>query len=325
MRCEPACGVFVASLVGCVAAGPWLIRRLTALGSLQPVRHEDCPPLMPYQQAKRGTPMMGGVLLAAIAALAAAWGGGLASRDGWLLLAALAAFGGIGLVDDWLKLRRPNAKGLAGRQKFWAAIAVAAVIGLAIPAEARRVLVPWTGRAVELQGLWLPFAVVVLTGTSHAVNLTDGMDGLAAGCLAMAFLALGAWSFIGASNPITGVWSVSLAGACVGFLWFNGAPATVFLGDVGALGLGGVLGVLALLSQSALALVIIGGVFVAETVSVMLQVASYRWRRRRRIFRVAPLHHHFQVGGMPEPKVVVRFWIVGALLAVLGVAALARS
>jgi phospho-N-acetylmuramoyl-pentapeptide-transferase len=146
--------------------------------------------------------------------------------------------------------------------------------------------------------------------------------------LIAAFGALGAWALTGvpdARQSIVAIWCAGAVGACLGFLWFNSAPASVFLGDVGALGLGGALGVLALLANAALALVIIGGVFVAEAVSVMLQVASYRWRNKRRIFRVAPLHHHFHVGGMTEPKLVVRFWIAGALLAALGITALARA
>jgi len=172
---------------------------------------------------------------------------------------------------------------------------------------------------VEPGALWVPLAMSVIAGCAHAVNLTDGMDGLAPGCLAIAFIVLGVLAL--PHGPWLTVWCASLAGACIGFLWFNSAPASVFLGDVGALGLGGALGVLALLSHAVLALVIIGGVFVAETLSVMLQVASYRWRNGRRIFRVAPLHHHFQVGGVSEPKLVVRFWIIGLLLAALGLTA----
>lgn len=323
MRLEPLCGALLASLAGCLVLGPWAIRRLAAAGWAQPVRHEDCPPLMLYQTAKRGTPTMGGLLVAGVAALVAAAGGGFSS-GGWLVAAALVAFGGIGLVDDVLKLSGSNAKGLASRPKLWAALGAAAAVSLMVPAEARAVQVPWTGQVVALQGAWLPFAMLVVAGTSHAVNLTDGMDGLAAGCLAIAFTAFAAVA-AGQAQPALGVWSASLAGACLGFVWFNSHPASVFLGDVGAMGLGGALGTLALLSSNALALVIVGGVFVAEAVSVMLQVASYRWRHQRRLFRVAPLHHHFQVGGMPEPKVVARFWISGAILAALGITALSRS
>jgi phospho-N-acetylmuramoyl-pentapeptide-transferase len=184
---------------------------------------------------------------------------------------------------------------------------------------ADRIAVPWTAWTVELGRAWIPLSMVVVAGCAHAVNLTDGMDGLAAGCLAMAFLVIGAVAGTrGSASEAVVPWCAALAGACVGFLWFNSFPASVFMGDVGALGLGAALGTVALLSQAALWLVVVGGVFVAEALSVMLQVASYKWRNKRRIFRVAPLHHHFHLGGWSEPKVIVRFWIAGVLLAALG-------
>jgi len=148
------------------------------------------------------------------------------------------------------------------------------------------------------------------------VNLTDGMDGLAAGCVAVALSVIGLWVVLGDPAHHTVVtWCASLAGACTGFLWFNSFPASVFLGDVGSLGLGAALGTISLLTHTALWLVLIGGVFVAEALSVILQVASYKWRNQRRIFRVAPLHHHVHLGGVSEPKVTVRFWLVAVLLA----------
>jgi phospho-N-acetylmuramoyl-pentapeptide-transferase len=164
--------------------------------------------------------------------------------------------------------------------------------------------------------------MLIVAGCSHAVNLTDGMDGLAAGCVAIALLAIGVWALhSGAHNRAVVLWCAALPGACVGFLWFNSFPASVFLGDVGALGLGAALAALSLLTHTALWLPVIGGVFVVEAVSVMLQVASYKWRGKRRAFRVAPLHHHFHLGGISEPKLIVRFWIVGVVLAMVGLTA----
>jgi phospho-N-acetylmuramoyl-pentapeptide-transferase len=179
--------------------------------------------------------------------------------------------------------------------------------------------VPWLQRTVELGWAWVPFSMLVVAGCSHAVNLADGMDGLAGGCVAVALSAFGLLALSGDTRSQALVpWCAGLAGACVGFLWFNSFPATIFLGDVGALGLGGAVGAVSLLTQTSLWLPIIGGVFVIEAVSVMLQVASYKWRNKRRIFRVAPIHHHFHLGGVSEPKVIVRFWITALLLAMIG-------
>ncbi|MBI3087990.1 MAG: phospho-N-acetylmuramoyl-pentapeptide-transferase [Candidatus Omnitrophica bacterium] len=318
---------FLVGAAGCLALGPWAIRRLLVRRWVQPIRHEDCPPLMPLQQAKQGTPTMGGLLVIGVGTAVAAAFGGFSTREGWALLFGLGGVGLIGLADDWLKLRRPNAKGLRCLPKLLAAMLVGAGIGWVtsdpgLGYQAMRL--PWLGRSIELGGWWIPAASLVIAGSAHAVNLTDGMDGLAAGCLALAF---GVFALLGlkdGGSPSLIAWCASLSGACVGFLWFNSFPASVFLGDVGALGLGAALGVLALLSHAALGLVIIGGIFVAEALSVMLQVASYRWRGKRRIFRVAPLHHHFQVAGMGEPKLAVRFWIAGLLLAALGLTALGQ-
>ena len=333
MSLERAAAAFSISALGCLLSGRAVIHQLTARRWIQPIRHEDCPPLLPLQEGKHGTPTMGGLLVLGVAVFVAALFGGLNGREGWLVLMAIAGLGAIGWVDDLMKLRQPNAKGLPVRPKLLAALGIGGVVGWALADPAlgyQQVLVPWLGRSITFGIWWIPLAMLVVAGSAHAVNLTDGMDGLAVGCLSIAFVALAAltvmhpWGWDMMPSSAT-VWCASLAGACIGFLWFNSYPASVFLGDVGALGLGAALGVLALLTHTALALMIVGGVFVAEAVSVMLQVASYRWRNRRRIFRVAPLHHHFHVGGISEQQLVVRFWIVGALLAALGVTALARS
>ena len=168
----------------------------------------------------------------------------------------------------------------------------------------------------------MPLAMLVVAGCAHAVNLTDGMDGLAAGCVAIALATVGLWALGDGTTPQAMVaWAAALAGACVGFLWFNSFPASVYLGDVGALGLGAALAALSVFSRTALWLALIGGVFVVEALSVMLQVASYKWRNKQRIFRVAPIHHHFHLGGISEPKLIIRFWIIGVLLAMAGLTA----
>ena len=305
--------------------GGLTVRLLTRAQWVSPVRFEDCPPLSTYQKAKQGTPTMGGLLVLASGILVAVLAGGLRHPDGWIVLGATLAMGAVGLVDDWLKFQGPNARGLRSLPKLCAALAVGAGVGMATATGAhggRALLLPWAQRTVELGWAWVPFSMLVIAGCAHAVNLTDGMDGLASGCAAIVLSVLGVSAIAGlAGHPGLIAWSVALAGACVGFLWFNSFPASVFLGDVGALGLGGAIGALSLLSGTSLWLVIIGGVFVIEALSVMLQVGSYKWRGKRRIFRVAPIHHHFHLGGISEPKLIVRFWLVGLILAMLGLTA----
>jgi len=314
--------VFLGGLILCLISGRFAIRWLAKSQCVAPVRYEDCPPLQAYQEAKPRTPTMGGLFVLGAGILAAASAGGLRDAGGWLVLAAAAGLGFVGLLDDLLKFRGANAVGLRTAPKLMMTLVVGAAVGIASgsrPVGYGTLDIPWAGRTVELGWLWVPFAMTVIAGCAHAVNLTDGMDGLAAGCLAITFSVLGlialAW---GPQAQGLGAWCAALAGACVGFLWFNSFPASIVLGDVGALGLGAALGTISLLTHGALWLIVIGGVFVAEALSVMLQVASYKWRGGRRLFRVAPIHHHFHLGGLAEPKVIVRFWIVGLIFALLG-------
>jgi phospho-N-acetylmuramoyl-pentapeptide-transferase len=306
--------------------GPLAIRWLSRAQCVQPIRYEDCPPLLAFQAAKQKTPTMGGLFVLPVAVLVAAMAGGLAHREGWIVLGAIAGLAAVGLFDDCLKFRGRNAAGLRKAPKLFVALAVGAAIGMAFPmtdASYNVIEIPWLQRTIDLERAWVPFAMMVMAGCSHAVNLTDGLDGLAAGCVAIVLSILGLCVLAGdPRGRVLVPWCASLAGACVGFLWFNAFPASVFLGDVGSLGLGAAVGAISLLSHTALWLLIIGGVFVAEALSVMLQVASYKWRGKRRIFRVAPLHHHFHLGGVTEPKLIVRFWIVGLLLGILGLTAI---
>ena len=314
--------VFLGSVGVCLAVGRTAIHWLARAQCIAPVRYEDCPPLLAYQETKLATPTMGGLVVLTIGVGVAALAGGLAHRDGWLVLGAVAGLGLLGFCDDWLKFRGRNATGMARLPRLLVSFAVGGAIGAALamrPVGSSGLTLPWLNRTVELGWLWVPFASLVVAGSAHAVNLTDGMDGLAAGCVAIVFAALGLLALAGDSSSRALVpWCASFAGSCVGFLWFNSFPASVFLGDVGSLGLGAALAALGLLTHAALWLLVIGGIFVIEAVSVILQVASYKFRGRRRIFRVAPIHHHFHLGGVSEPKLIVRFWIVGLVLAALG-------
>ena len=313
--------VFLISALLCVFLGRVAIRWLAHAQCLAPSRYGDCPPLERYQKAKKGTPTMGGLLVLGIGVLVAIASGGLAHRTGWLVLGGVVGLGAIGLWDDLLKFRGVNATGLRSLPKLIVALAIGIGVSLSVPLQASSYSVleiPWLHQTIDLGWWWVPFAMLVMAGSAHAVNLTDGMDGLAAGCVAIVLSVLGFWALAGDPRGHALVpWCAALAGACVGFLWFNAFPASVFLGDVGALGLGGAIGVISLLTHTALLLLVVGGVFVMEALSVMLQVASYKWLGRRRIFRVAPLHHHFHLGGIVEPKLIIRFWIVGLLLGLL--------
>ncbi len=320
--------VFLAGAGACLLVGRIVIKQLAKVQCVAPVRYEDCPPLLAYQKKKPKVPTMGGLFVLASAGAVAVFFGGLRHRDGWLVLAAITGLGTMGLLDDLLKFRGKNALGLRSFPKLFVSLFIGAGLGVAMamkPQADRMLEMPGLSQSMDIGLAWIPLAMFVVAGCSHAVNLTDGMDGLAAGCLAIAFAAIGFW-ISGAEGHDRALvsWCAALAGACVGFLWFNSFPASIYLGDVGALGLGAALASLSIFSHTALWLALIGGVFVVEALSVMLQVGSYKWRNKKRIFRVAPIHHHFHLGGIAEPKLIVRFWIVGVLLALLSLTAKAR-
>ncbi|MHB1544186.1 MAG: phospho-N-acetylmuramoyl-pentapeptide-transferase [Gammaproteobacteria bacterium] len=318
--------------------GPFMIRRLEALRVGQVIRE-----LGPKQhQSKRGTPTMGGTLILLSILITTLLWANPANRYVQLVLAALLAFGLIGGVDDTLKLRRDSSRGLRARDKFFAQGVVALILVGVLYATDRNplattLLVPFVKHAAwPLGGAgFLAVGWLVLVGTSNAVNLTDGLDGLAimptvfvAGALSVFAYVTGNYNFASyleiAYLPHTGelaVFCASLMGAGIGFLWFNTYPAQVFMGDVGALALGAALGMIALMIRQEIMLVFMGGVFVIETLSVILQVASFKLTGQR-LFRMAPLHHHFELKGWAEPKVIVRFWIISFVLALLALATL---
>ena len=324
--------LFIALLVG-----PLVIRRLSHLQIGQNVR-SDGPE---SHLSKAGTPTMGGLLiLVSIAASTLLWGD-LGNRFIWVVLVTTAIFGAIGWVDDYLKLTQGNSKGLSAARKYsWQSVAaLAAALFLFFtaktPVETELIVPFFKNIAINLGWFYVVLTYFVVVGTSNAVNLTDGLDGLAilpavlvAGALIVFAYVTGHINFsryLGVPY-IAGVGELcvfcgAIVGAGLGFLWFNTYPAQVFMGDVGALALGAALGIVAVMVRQELALVIMGGVFVVETISVILQVLSYKLTGRR-IFRMAPLHHHFELKGWPEPRVIVRFWIVTVILVLVALATL---
>lgn len=350
--------------------GPRFIRKLYALKTGQSIRVEDCPKLAELHQKKKETPTMGGILILVSMVIALFLWMDLRSSFTLILLVATVWLGMIGGMDDYLKMKHKNSKGLKARKKFAFQILFAIFFGLYLLWPAFTELFhhgSWFAPPISKENesvfstvstygrYYLPFlkgpffvlsgvslfiaffiTLFVVTGTSNAVNLTDGLDGLAAGCILLvggvlalfAFLSNHAQTarylnilYIEGSGEIA-IYLCALCGACLGFLWYNGYPAEVFMGDIGSLALGGVLGTSAILLRREFLLALIGGVFVMETVSVILQVLSYRYRNKKRIFRCTPLHHHFEFKGWPEQKVVARFWIIGLILALFGIASI---
>ena len=313
-----------------LALGPWLIRKLRERQIGETIR-VDGPA---RHRAKAGTPTMGGLLiLGAFFGSVLLWGH-LGNRYVWAVLVVTACLGALGLYDDWLKLRRQRP--LKIREKFLAQLAIGLGLGAYLyryPSDGvtTQLMVPFVKEWVPDLGVsYVFFVALIVVGASNAVNLTDGLDGLAMGPVIVAALALGIFAYVvgharlseylfilkvKGAGELTVVCG-ALMGASVGFLWFNSHPAEVFMGDVGSLALGGAIGTLAVLAKAELLLPFIGGIFVVEAVSVILQVASFRLTGRR-IFRMAPLHHHFELTGWPESKVVIRFWILSLLMALM--------
>ncbi|QCZ92764.1 phospho-N-acetylmuramoyl-pentapeptide-transferase [Salinimonas iocasae] len=325
------------ALLIAIIIGPKMIRALQRMQIGQTVR-DDGPE---SHLSKAGTPTMGGLLiLAAIVASVLLWAD-LTNRYVLVTLAVVIGYGIIGFIDDYRKVIRKDSKGLIARWKYFWQSVIALGVALYLystastPAETS-LLVPFFKDVFPQLGL-LFIAVVyfALVGTSNAVNLTDGLDGLAivptilvAGALAIFAYVTGNTNFASYLNipfiPLTGelvIVCTAIVGAGLGFLWFNTYPAQVFMGDVGSLALGGTLGILAVLVRQEIVLIIMGGVFVIETLSVILQVGSYKLRGQR-IFRMAPIHHHYELKGWPEPRVIVRFWIISLILVLVGLATL---
>jgi len=329
-------GVLTALVIS-LLVGPVMIRKLSSYKIGQNIR-TDGPE---SHFSKAGTPTMGGALILVSITVATLLWADLSNRYVWVTLLVTLAFGAVGFVDDYKKLILRNSKGLAARHKYlWQSVfGAGAALFLfqtaSVPAETQ-FIVPFFKQIVLNMGWFYPvLAYFVIVGTSNAVNLTDGLDGLAIMPTVMVGGALGIFAYASGHSsfaeylgipylPRAGelvVFCGALVGAGLGFLWFNTYPAQVFMGDVGALALGAALGVLAVLVRQEIVLVIMGGVFVMETLSVMLQVFSFKLTGKR-IFRMAPIHNHFELKGWPEPKVIVRFWIITVILVLCGLATL---
>ena len=329
-------GVLTALLIS-LLVGPWMIRYLSRYNIGQSIR-DDGPE---SHFSKAGTPTMGGALiLIAIVVSTLLWSD-LTSRFVWIVLFVTVGFGLIGWIDDYKKIVFGNSRGLSARYKLF----LQSIVGLSaafilfstatMPIETQLIVPFFKSMVFDLGWMYILLAYLVIVGSSNAVNLTDGLDGLAilptvlvGGALAVFAYVTGNTNFAGYLGIpyIPGVGDIvifcgSIVGAGLGFLWFNTYPAQVFMGDVGALALGAALGVIAVIVRQELVLFIMGGIFVVETISVVLQVASYKLTGRR-IFRMAPLHHHFELKGWPEPRIIVRFWIITVILVLIGLASL---
>lgn len=317
--------------------GPWMIRRLNILQIGQSVR-DDGPE---SHLSKSGTPTMGGTLiLAAIFTSSLLWSD-LSNRYVWVVLIVTFIFAGVGFVDDYRKVVEKNSRGLPARWKyFWQSIAgLGAAIYLythaQVPAETQLIIPFFKNVMIDLGLFYIVLTYCVIVGASNAVNLTDGLDGLAIMPTVLVGVALGVIAYLAGNVTFSNylqipyiagageliVFCAALGGAGLGFLWFNTYPAQVFMGDVGALALGAALGVIAVIVRHEIVLFIMGGIFVMETVSVIMQVASFKLTGKR-IFRMAPIHHHFELKGWPEPRVIVRFWIITVMLVLIGLATL---
>ncbi|MBP6667151.1 MAG: phospho-N-acetylmuramoyl-pentapeptide-transferase [Ottowia sp.] len=354
------------ALVIGIVAGPWVIRKLTELKIGQPVRGYA----METHLSKSGTPTMGGVLILLSIAISTLLWFDWSNRFVWIVMIVTFGFGAIGWADDWRKVVNKDPEGMRSREKyFWqsvigllAALYLAFAISGASNAEVWALFVGWvsSGFTIDLPhaaGLLVPFfkevsyplgvagfvilSYLVIVGSSNAVNLTDGLDGLAIMPVIMVGSALGIFAYVTGSSvfskyllfphiPGTGellIFCAAMAGAGLAFLWFNAHPAQVFMGDVGALALGGALGTIAVIVRQEIVLAIMGGIFVVEALSVMLQVSYFKYTKRRfgqgrRLLKMAPLHHHFEKSGWAETQVVVRFWIITMLLCLVGLSSL---
>lgn len=322
-----------------VLIAPFMIRFLSKLNFKQTIEREGFSKLYEQHKGKDKVPTMGGFLILGGVVVSTVLWADILNRYVLLSLLTMVWLGAIGFVDDWLKLSKKNSKGLTAANKIFGQLAIGIFIGTFLYFDSpgwQQVSVPFFKNWLLAMGpLYIVFVVMILVGASNAVNLTDGLDGLAIGCTSMIALTYGIFSYVTGNVkfsdylqipfiPGTGelaVFCAVLFGASIGFLWFNSHPASVFMGDTGSLALGGALGVVAIFTKKEILLAIVGGVFVMEALSVMIQVTSYKLHKKR-IFLMAPIHHHFQLKGLSESKVVIRFWIISLILALTGLAAL---
>ena len=338
-----ALGAGLTSFLLCLLFGNTVIRRLVKLKLGQPIRSaEEVQRLNELHGGKKGTPTMGGVLLiGAVVVSTLIW----AKPDNsfvWLCLITVVFLAALGFYDDWLKVTKKSSDGISSRLKFLLQCILAAgitaffLLNPAFSKQAQELYIPFIKGPVLSLGLWTYlFYLLIIVGASNAVNLTDGLDGLASGCTVMAGVCFGIFTYLAgnykaalylqipyyAPSGELAVVSFALSGAALGFLWWNCHPAKVFMGDTGSLAIWGLLGILAICCKQELLLAIVGGVFVAEALSVILQVASFKLTGKR-IFKMSPLHHHFELSGWKENTVTIRFWILAIVFGLLGIATL---
>lgn len=334
-----AVGASVTAFLLSLFLGPLVVKWLAKLSVVNATKREYAEKIHSFYAEKGTVPTMGGILILGSLLISDLLWGNLQNRFLMLALLVVLWFGAIGFIDDFIKLKRKNSRGLSSLVKLVGQLILGIALGTHLfldPAFSKSLYVPFFKEVTIVLGCWLiPFVVLVLVGSSNALNLTDGLDGLAVGCLAFA---AGAFSiltylagridfakyleipFVAGSGELT-VFCASLVGAAVGFLWYNSYPATVMMGDTGSLALGGALGVVAILIKSELVLLMVGGIFVWEALSVMIQVFSFRVFGKR-VFLMSPYHHHLQLKGLPESKVTIRLWIVAFILALVGLSTL---
>jgi phospho-N-acetylmuramoyl-pentapeptide-transferase len=332
-------GAIMTALLISFIFGPTVIRWLKSKQHRgQPIR-DDGP--QTHIVTKQGTPTMGGFLILIALTIGTLLWADLSNSYVWIVLLVTLGFGAIGFADDYLKVSRHNTVGVPGKLKIVMEIAIAGLAGFFImtisnPDIASGLTIPFLKNALlDLGWFYLPFAIVVTVGAGNAVNLTDGLDGLAIVPVMIAAASFGLITYLVGNAVFAGylqiqhvsgsgeltVFCGALIGASLGFLWFNAPPAMVFMGDTGSLAMGGALGSISLVTRHEIVLAIIGGLFVLETVSVIVQVASFKLTGKR-VFRMAPLHHHYEQKGWAEPTIVIRFWIIAVILAIIGLASL---
>jgi phospho-N-acetylmuramoyl-pentapeptide-transferase len=325
----------ITALVISFILGPWLIEKLQVLQIGQSIRKVG--PESHFK--KEGTPTMGGTLILLAIVLPTLLWTDLSNIYVWVTLLVTVGFGVVGFVDDYRKVRKKSSDGLSAREKMLYLVFIAAAAGTILviypPFQTTLVMPFFKGVRPDLGIFYVPFAVLVIVGASNAVNLTDGLDGLAIGPTIIASGTYLLFAYLAGNVRLSEYLQISsvqgagelavlcgaMVGAGLGFLWFNTYPAQVFMGDVGSLSLGGALGTIAVITKQEIVLVIVGGIFVVEALSVIFQVTSFRLYGKR-IFRMAPLHHHFELKGWPEPKIIVRFWIISIILALVALSTL---
>ncbi|HNY65805.1 MAG TPA: phospho-N-acetylmuramoyl-pentapeptide-transferase [Deltaproteobacteria bacterium] len=326
----------ITALIIALLLGPWFMRKVTELKLKERINGN-----VPKNHAgKSGTPTMGGLLIIFSIAVSTILWADLTNLYLWLGMIILVSFGFIGFVDDYIKTIKGNMAGVPGRVRLLLEFAIAAVIGYVlvnIPGFDRSIVLPFFKNVtINLGPLYIPFAMLVIVGAANAVNLTDGLDGLAIGPCTIAAATYLVFAYVTGNIKAAGylqfpylpgvgefaIFMGAVVGAGMGFLWYNAYPAQMFMGDVGSLSLGGILGTAALVTKQEMLLLVVGGIFVMEVVSVVLQVGFFKFTKGRRIFRMAPIHHHFELKGWPEPKIIVRFWIISILLAMVAISTL---